>query len=124
LLEEISASQGVVKDLDIRTAVEQVCGNRGALQLLVDLLTSKMMEINEGTGPEDADDKLLAKDKQARLQPTGGKSSLVNSEGLLSENMRACVIYRKGQKLLCRLFLQGAESALDECVSSSTQPPI
>jgi hypothetical protein len=30
-----------------------------------------MMEINEGTGPEDADDKLLAKDKQARLQPTG-----------------------------------------------------
>ncbi|KAH8933987.1 hypothetical protein BDL97_18G060100 [Sphagnum fallax] len=124
LLEEISASQGVVKDLDIRTAVEQVCGNRGALQLLVDLLTSKMMEINEGTGPEDADDKLLAKDKQARLQPTGGKSSLVNSEGLLSENMRACVIYRKGQKLLCRLFLQGAESALDECVQSSTQPPI
>jgi hypothetical protein len=64
-------SQGVAKDLDIRTAVEQVCGNRGALQLLVDLLTSKMMEINEGTGPEDADDKLLAKDKQARLQPTG-----------------------------------------------------
>lgn len=114
-------SQGVAKDLDIRTAVEQVCGNRGALQLLVDLLTSKMMEINEGTGPEDADDKLLAKDKQARLQPTGG---LVNSEGLLSENKRACVIYRKGQKLLCRLFLQGAESALDECVQSSTQPPI
>jgi hypothetical protein len=34
-------SQGVAKDLDIRTAVEQVCGNRGALQLLVDLLTSK-----------------------------------------------------------------------------------
>jgi hypothetical protein len=29
------------------------------------------MEINEGTGPEDADDKLLAQDKQARLQPTG-----------------------------------------------------
>ncbi len=34
-------SQGVAKDLEIRTAVEQVCGNRGALQLLVDLLTSK-----------------------------------------------------------------------------------
>jgi hypothetical protein len=45
-------------------------------------------------------------------QQDGNEKS--EDSNVLSVNKRACVIYRKGQKHLCRLFLQEAEVALEK----------
>lgn len=126
MLEEISDPEAgrIPTDADIKAAVWETCGNAGALQLLVDLLTSKMMELEEGTGTEDMDSELLAKDskarsqtkEQSRLKRTNGNDELQQGYSRLSDNKRSSVVYRMGQKCLTRRFLQEAETALHVCV--------
>ncbi|KAL6004608.1 hypothetical protein ACLOJK_005163 [Asimina triloba] len=48
-------------DTEVRAAVWEACGDSGTLQLLVDLLSAKMMELEEGTGTEVSDADLLEK---------------------------------------------------------------
>ncbi|CAM6096871.1 unnamed protein product [Calypogeia fissa] len=127
LLAELSepTSGRVPSAEDIRAAVWEVCGNAGALQLLQDLLTSKMLGMEEGTGSEDIDASLLEKDAQAQTEAAKKRqlgSAYVGDDefiekNLLSSNKRASVIYRKGQKHLVNVFLQEAEYALQSWLS-------
>ncbi|KAG0597800.1 hypothetical protein M758_12G021100 [Ceratodon purpureus] len=125
MLEDISDPEAgrIPTNADIRAAVWEVCGNSGAFQLLVDLLTSNMMALEKGTGTEAMDAELLAKDGKARSQIKEQSHSDRVIKGdepsdcnLLSDNKRASVIYRMGQKRLVRGFLQEAEMALEVCL--------
>ncbi|BBN13163.1 hypothetical protein MPTK1_6g01360 [Marchantia polymorpha subsp. ruderalis] len=126
LLEELSeSSQRLPSTEDVKAAVWEVCGDVGALQLLQDLLTSRVLALEEGTGPEYLDSDLLAKHRQAKadleknLQQGSvceGDNDLMNPD-LLSRNKRACVVYRKGQKHLATQFLKEVEYALERWIS-------
>ncbi|OMP00468.1 hypothetical protein COLO4_12633 [Corchorus olitorius] len=61
LLEELVGSEGERQpsETEIRTAVWEACGDSGALQLLVDLLQKKMMDLEEASGTEDRDSEIL-----------------------------------------------------------------
>ncbi|KAG6541281.1 hypothetical protein Mapa_017332 [Marchantia paleacea] len=126
LLEELSeSSQRLPSTEDVKAAVWEVCGDVGALQLLHDLLTSRVLALEEGTGPEDVDVDLLAKycqakaDSEKNLQRGSvceGDNDLINPDKL-SRNKRACVVYRKEQKHLARQFLKEVEYALERWIS-------
>ncbi|CAN1814959.1 Ribulose-1,5 bisphosphate carboxylase/oxygenase large subunit N-methyltransferase, chloroplastic [Linum perenne] len=79
---------------EVRTAIWEVCGDSGAFQLLVDILQTKMTDLEEGTGTEESDSELL----------------LGNAKEI--GNHRSSIVYRKGQKEMTRLFLREAEHAL------------
>lgn len=98
-------------DTEVRAAIWEVCGDSGALQLLVDLLNTKMMDLEEGTGSEDADDELL-NNAQVKKMPESCIRVQNDSLELMSRNKRGSIVYRRGQKQLVRLFLMEAESAL------------
>ncbi|CAM8907339.1 unnamed protein product [Rhodiola kirilowii] len=54
MLEELVGSEDrQLLETEVRTAVWEACGDSGAFQLLVDLLQTKMMELEEGSGTED-----------------------------------------------------------------------
>uniref|UniRef100_A0A2N9JB94 Uncharacterized protein n=1 Tax=Fagus sylvatica TaxID=28930 RepID=A0A2N9JB94_FAGSY len=61
LLEELVGSGGERQpsDAEVRAAVWEACGDSGALQLLVDLLQTKMADLEENSGAEDCDIELL-----------------------------------------------------------------
>ncbi|KAL2623487.1 hypothetical protein R1flu_003692 [Riccia fluitans] len=126
LLEELAeSSQRFPSAEDVQAAVWEVCGDLGALQLLQDLLTSRVMALEEGTGPEDDDSLLLEKHYQGQVEAERKKQLGSAYEGdedfmknnMLSRNKRACVLYRKGQKQLARQLLQEVEYALDRWIS-------
>ncbi|EFJ20084.1 hypothetical protein SELMODRAFT_52721, partial [Selaginella moellendorffii] len=108
LLEQISHVPS--KD-DIQAAVWEVCGDAEALTLLVTILSAKMADLVRGTGPESRDEELLERDRRCKEQGT------VDDTGFLSQNHRACVIYRKSQKRLVSSFLQEAKLALEACLA-------
>nr|AKM76814.1 SET domain-containing protein [Melianthus villosus] len=115
LLEELVGSGGEREpsDAEVRAAVWEACGDSGALQLLVDLLHVKLMDLEEGSGTEDHDSELL--EKATFLGYTGEPTRETN--GLdqckaMSRNTWSSIIYRRGQKQLTRLFLKEAEHAL------------
>nr|XP_009407950.1 PREDICTED: histone-lysine N-methyltransferase setd3 isoform X1 [Musa acuminata subsp. malaccensis] len=116
LLEELGASgeERQPSDKDIQTAIWEVCGDYGALELLVELLRMKMMELEEGSGTEDYDDEILTNFSIMKLEDV--ERSKRTSEGVsMSRTRWSCVVYRKGQKQLTRLFLREAEQALELC---------
>ncbi|THU61379.1 hypothetical protein C4D60_Mb07t22660 [Musa balbisiana] len=116
LLEELGASgeERQPSDKDIQTAIWEVCGDYGALELLVELLRMKMTELEEGSGTEDYDDEILTNFSIMKLEDV--ERSKRTSEGLsMSRTRWSCVVYRKGQKQLTRLFLREAEQALELC---------
>lgn len=121
LLEELVDSEGERQpsDIEVRAAVWEACGDSGALQLLVDLLNTRMMDLEEGSGTEDSDTELL--EKLCRYKtPKDGKSNDTDeaSENQeISQNKWASIVYRRGQKQLTRQFLQEAEHALQLALS-------
>lgn len=107
MLDELSQSglQKVPSGEDVQAAVWEVCGNAGALQLLTDLIAARLLDLEEGTGSEVSDKELLDRDSQEQ-----------DPNCTLSENVRSCVIYRKGQKYLAKHFLKESEHLLELCI--------
>lgn len=102
-------------DREVQAAVWEVCGDSGALQLLVDLLQTKMMDLEEGTGTESFDAELL--DSENLEQLTVIEKGQRESDGSTLQNVATrnkwyAIVYRRGQKELTRLFLREAEYAL------------
>ncbi|XP_068634491.1 uncharacterized protein [Aristolochia californica] len=103
---------------EVRAAVWEACGDSGALQLLINLLQAKMMELEEGTGTEFSDSELL---KNASLLESedyvrDGVDN-PNKEKVMSRNRWSAIVYRRGQKQLTHLFLREAEHALELCLN-------
>ncbi|WVZ07605.1 hypothetical protein V8G54_020951 [Vigna mungo] len=109
-----------LSDTDVQSAVWEVCGDTGALQLLVDLLRVKMMNLEESSGTDEDDLDLLRKaliidDQEDSKQCTSNLSTKTNDSEepkLMTRNKWSAIVYRRGQKQLTRLFLQEAEHAL------------
>ncbi|OMO78698.1 hypothetical protein CCACVL1_14200 [Corchorus capsularis] len=120
LLEELVGSEGERQpsETEIRTAVWEACGDSGALQLLVDLLQKKMMDLEEASGTEDCDSEILenAQIVECPEQNTREKNDSTRNK-LMSRNRWSCIVYRRGQKQLTRLFLKEAEHALQLSLS-------
>ncbi|CAN6215328.1 unnamed protein product [Urochloa humidicola] len=113
LLGEVGSSEDrEPSDAEIQSAIWEVCGDQGALGLLVDLLRVKMAELEEGTGPEASDSQLLEQFYSLDSEDctSGGDE---NNKDKSKINKHACIIYRSGQKQLTRLFLREAEYLLE-----------
>ncbi|CAM8899625.1 unnamed protein product [Rhodiola kirilowii] len=114
MLEELVGSEDrQPSETEVRTAVWEACGDSGAFQLLVDLLQTKMMELEEGSGTEDFDSQLL---ENAQIESTTQPTSETNGSSeqkYITRNTWSAIVYRKGQKHLTRLFLKEAEHALE-----------
>ncbi|KAM0072372.1 putative methyltransferase transcription regulator SET family [Helianthus debilis subsp. tardiflorus] len=124
LLQELVDSEGdrQPSDIEVRAAVWEACGDAGALQLLVDLLNTRMMDLEEGSGTEDSDTELLEKavcykNKTPEDGKSGTNEASKNEE--MSRNKYASIVYRRGQKQLTRQFLKEAEHALQLALSES-----
>ncbi|KAK6239929.1 hypothetical protein QUC31_005398 [Theobroma cacao] len=121
MLEELVGSEGERQpsETEIRTAVWEACGDSGALQLLVDLLQKKMMDLEASSGTEDCDAALL---ENALIigspeQQTSAETNDIAQHKLMSRNRWSSIVYRRGQKQLTRLFLKEAEHALQLSLS-------
>ncbi|KAF8027142.1 hypothetical protein BT93_E0150 [Corymbia citriodora subsp. variegata] len=106
-------------DTEVRAAVWEVCGDSGALQLLVDLLQTKMTDLEEGTGTESFDAELLEKihiseniEQLTVLEKDQRESNGLTTQNVATRNKWSAIVYRRGQKELTRLFLREAEYAL------------
>ncbi|KAF8732708.1 hypothetical protein HU200_015042 [Digitaria exilis] len=117
LLGEVGSNEDrEASDAEIQSAVWEVCGDQGALGLLVDLLRVKMAELEEGSGTEASDTELL--DSMHSEDYVSGSDK--NSERKLNINTRSCIVYRRGQKQLTRLFLKEAEYLLELSAKEQT----
>eukprot|EP00850_Spirogloea_muscicola_P003668 SM000015S01168 [mRNA] locus=s15:99383:103370:- [translate_table: standard] len=97
----------------VESVIRQVGGQGEAWGLLTQLLQARLDDLEEGTGPEEADVKLLSEDDGSSLSdnsqgPTVGRRRL-------TPRRRACVVYRRSQKHMTRLFLQVARQGLLRC---------
>ncbi|KAI4369909.1 hypothetical protein MLD38_018303 [Melastoma candidum] len=126
LLEELVGSEQnrQPSGSEVQAAVWEACGDSGAFQLLVDLLQTKMMDLEEGTGTEDQDAELLCKVRPCdfpieHTEPEKNFSEVNGStpRSYISRNRWSAIVYRKGQKELTRLFLKEAEHALQLALS-------
>ncbi|XWS77120.1 hypothetical protein CRYUN_Cryun01aG0235000 [Craigia yunnanensis] len=121
LLEKLVGSEGERQpsETEIRTAVWEACGDSGALQLLVDLLQKKMMDLEESSGTEGCDAELLdnARISGSPEQHTSMEANDLDQNKLMTRNMWSSIVYRRGQKELIRLFLKEAEHALQLSLS-------
>lgn len=115
-LEELVGSEGVRQptDTEVRTAVWEACGDSGALQLLFDLLQTKVMNLEENSGTEDCDTELLEKAQDVKnIEQCESKDTDESGHyKFMSRNRWSSIVYRKGQKQLARLFLKEAEHVL------------
>ncbi|XP_073288648.1 uncharacterized protein [Primulina huaijiensis] len=113
LLEElvVSREEKQPSEMDVRAAIWEACGDSRALQLLVDLLNVKMLELEEGSGTEENDTKLLKEDSIQKISESQ-KSGPVDCHSM-SRNRWCSIVYRRGQKQLTRRFLKEAEHALE-----------
>ncbi|KAF5181330.1 Set domain-containing protein, partial [Thalictrum thalictroides] len=102
---------------EVRAAIWEACGDSGALQLLVDLLQMKMMELEEGSGTEACDTALLEKALIIDIPEGSIRDTEVEGVNKMSRHRWSSIIYRRGQKQLARLFLMEAEHALQLCLS-------
>ncbi|KAL5796285.1 hypothetical protein ACOSQ2_001105 [Xanthoceras sorbifolium] len=129
LLEELVGSGGERQpsDAEVKAAVWEACGDSGALQLLVDLLHAKLMDLEENSGTEDCDSELLGKTSTERLgqhacnennssKETNGRTQHKS----MSKKRWSSIVYRRGQKELTRLFLREAEHALQLALSEGS----
>ncbi|KAM7472148.1 hypothetical protein LguiA_010331 [Lonicera macranthoides] len=121
LLEELVDTGGERQpsDSEVRAAIWEACGDSGAFQLLVDLLNMKITELEEGSGIEERDTKLLEKVHHPEIQEEFSSTKAIDSvqHEFLSRNKRAIIIYRRGQKQLAHAFLKEAEHALQLALS-------
>lgn len=121
LLQELVGSDGERQptDKEVRAAIWESCGDSGALQLLVDLLNMKMVDLEEGSGPEENDIELLEKVRSTEIPED--HTSLEADESItrevMSKHKRCSIVYRRGQKQLTRLFVKEAEHALQLALS-------
>ncbi|KAM0830416.1 hypothetical protein ACQ4PT_052391 [Festuca glaucescens] len=114
LLGEVGSSEDTEpSDAEVRSAIWEVCGDHGALGLLVDLLRVKMAELEEGTGTEASDSQLLVKFDSSDPEDSLSASVEDNYKTKSKANSRSCIVYRRGQKQLTRLFLREAEHLLE-----------
>ncbi|XP_038708297.1 uncharacterized protein LOC120003395 isoform X3 [Tripterygium wilfordii] len=108
-------------DAEVRSAVWEACGDSGALQLLVDLLHKKIMDLEESCGLEDCDSETLEEPNSAisleqhQSGETGG-----SIQHKMSRNRWSNIVYRRGQKRLAHLFLREAEHALQLALSEGS----
>ncbi|KAL6606298.1 hypothetical protein ACP70R_041951 [Stipagrostis hirtigluma subsp. patula] len=103
-------------DAEVQSAIWEVCGDTGALGLLVDLLRVKMAELEEGTGTESSDSQLLEKLYLNDSEDSSGTDENNNKK----INRRSCIVYRRGQKQLTKLFLREAEYLLELSAKEQT----
>ncbi|KAL6861596.1 hypothetical protein ACP4OV_017296 [Aristida adscensionis] len=106
-------------DEEVQSAIWEVCGDHGALGLLVDLLTVKMAELEEGTGTEASDSQLLEKFNSIDSEDSISGSDEDN-KNRSKRNGRSCIVYRRGQKQLTRSFLREAEYLLELAAKEDT----
>ncbi|KAL6494045.1 hypothetical protein OROGR_031954 [Orobanche gracilis] len=115
LLEELVGSEGERQssETEVRAAIWEACGDSSALQLLVDLLNMKMMELEEGSGTEENDAELLKEVYNSEISGNEKRSPNVGSGGRsMTRNEWTSIVYRQGQKQLTRRFIKEAEFAL------------
>ncbi|XP_020219133.1 uncharacterized protein LOC109802257 isoform X1 [Cajanus cajan] len=122
MLEELAGPERErqLSDTDVQSAIWEVCGDSGALQVLVDLLRVKMMDLEESSGTEEGDIDLLKKaliidsqeDSKQCMSTISTKTNDSEEAKLMSRNKWSAIVYRRGQKQLTRLFLKEAEHAL------------
>ncbi|CAA0820799.1 SET domain-containing protein [Striga hermonthica] len=122
LLEELvgSEKERQPSETEVRTAVWEACGDSGALQMLVDLLNMKMMELEEGSGTEENDAELLEK---AHIRETSNEERSFENKSecrYMSRNKWTSIVYRLGQKQLVRRFVGEAEQALQLALSEDS----
>ncbi|XP_022681583.1 uncharacterized protein LOC101778382 [Setaria italica] len=120
LLGEVGSSEDrEPSDAEIQSAIWEVCGDQGALGLLVDLLRVKMAELEEGTGTEASDSELLEQFNSHYSEDcTSGSDE--NNKNKSKINSHSCIVYRRGQKQLTRLFLREAEYLLELSAKEQT----
>ncbi|WVZ82799.1 hypothetical protein U9M48_030020 [Paspalum notatum var. saurae] len=106
-------------DAEIQSAMWEVCGDQGALGLLVDLLRVKMAELEEGSGTEASDAQLLEQFDSIHWEDCVSGSD-ENNKRKSKVNYRSCIVYRRGQKQLTRLFLREAEYLLELSAKEQT----
>ncbi|KAK4742008.1 hypothetical protein SAY87_000009 [Trapa incisa] len=117
-LEELVGSREEQKlsDTEVRSAVWEVCGDSGALQLLVDLLQTKAMNLEDGTGTEKSDAELLGKvsisGSPVEISSGSWEIDATVEPSAIGRNRWSAIVYRHSQKQLTRLFLKEAEYAL------------
>ncbi|XP_020538444.1 uncharacterized protein LOC105643059 isoform X2 [Jatropha curcas] len=122
MLEELVGSDGERQptDTEVRAAIWEACGDSGALQLLVDLLQAKMVDLEENSRTEECDSELLERAQHVQNPEHQGSRAEIgglNELELMSRNKWASIVYRRGQKVLTRLFLKEAEHALQLSLS-------
>ncbi|KAI9180759.1 hypothetical protein LWI28_007876 [Acer negundo] len=122
LLEELVGPGGERQpsDTEVRAAVWEASGDSGALQLLLDLLNTKLMDLEENSGTEDRDSELLQKTSTERLGQHAcyeNNSSKETNGSTTQKHKWMSIVYRRGQKELTRLFLREAEHALQLALS-------
>nr|XP_048321772.1 uncharacterized protein LOC107432673 isoform X3 [Ziziphus jujuba var. spinosa] len=113
---------------EVRAAVWEACGDSGAFQLLVDLLNTRMMDLEGCSGTEDSDTDLLIKadiietEKEQIVRESNSRededSSIKRCQ--ISRKKWSSIVYRRGQKQLTRLFLREAEFALQLALSEGS----
>ncbi|XP_057531765.1 ribulose-1,5 bisphosphate carboxylase/oxygenase large subunit N-methyltransferase, chloroplastic isoform X2 [Amaranthus tricolor] len=121
LLEELVGNEGEreLSDDEVRAAVWEACGDAGAFQLLVDMLNTKLIDLEEGSGTEESDSELLNKTyvRDGPALPISADKEDSSVGEAISKNRWASIVYRRGQKQLARLFLREAEQALQLCLA-------
>ncbi|KAK2415116.1 SET domain-containing protein [Trifolium repens] len=126
MLEELVGPEGErqLSDTDVQSAIWEVCGDSGALQVLVDLLHVKLMDLEEHSGTEESDSELLKKaliiDSQEDIKQMENDSEETK---LMTRNKWSAIVYRRGQKQLTRLFLKEAEHALQLSMNEEMSVP-
>ncbi|XP_027188085.1 uncharacterized protein [Cicer arietinum] len=126
MLEELAGPEGEreLSDIDVQSAIWEVCGDSGALQVLVDLLHVKLMDLEEHSGTEESDFELLKKaliiDNQEDNKQMANDSEETK---LMTRNKWSAIVYRRGQKQLTRLFLKEAEHALQLSMTEEMSVP-
>ncbi|KAK7295013.1 hypothetical protein RJT34_17916 [Clitoria ternatea] len=122
MLEELVGPEGdrQLSDTDVQSAIWEVCGDSGALQLLVDLLRVKMMDLEESSGTEESDLDLIKnaliidsqEDTKQYASNLSTKANELEESKVMTKTKWSAIVYRQGQKQLARLFLKEAEHAL------------
>ncbi|XP_066369191.1 uncharacterized protein [Miscanthus floridulus] len=120
LLGEVGSSEDrEISDAEIQSAIWEVCGDQGALGLLVDLLGVKMAELEEGSGTEASDTELLEQFDSIQSEDYASESDEKHKKKS-KINYLSCIVYRRGQKQLTRLFLREAEHLLELSAKEQT----
>ncbi|KAK3128219.1 hypothetical protein QOZ80_6BG0458580 [Eleusine coracana subsp. coracana] len=105
LLEEVGCSEDrEPSDMEVQSAIWEVCGDHGSLGLLVDLLRVKMAELEEGTETEASDSQLLETLYSSDLEDSVRNDE--NNKNKSKINCHSCIVYRRGQKQLARFAAQ------------------